>query len=90
MCKSFPAWKDRDGQIVFWFNVAAVVLWLVYIICTPLVLFLGSSCSDDLWSCRNTDSGKLHLRRGERHLQLRPGTPRYSLFGGPDMLTLRH
>ncbi|EIW52348.1 uncharacterized protein TRAVEDRAFT_156445 [Trametes versicolor FP-101664 SS1] len=32
MCKSFPAWKDRDGQIVFWFNVAAVVLWLVYII----------------------------------------------------------
>ncbi|OJT02168.1 hypothetical protein TRAPUB_7283 [Trametes pubescens] len=32
MCKAIPAWNDRDAQIIFWFNVAALVLWLVYII----------------------------------------------------------
>ncbi len=91
MCKAIPAWNDRDAQIIFWFNVAALVLWLVYIICTPLVLILcGCSFSDDLWSCRNTDPGKLHLRWGERHLQLRTGRLLLNFFGNHSMLNLQY
>ncbi len=30
---SVPAWKDRAGQLIFWYNTLSVVLWLVFIIC---------------------------------------------------------
>ncbi|KAI9068732.1 hypothetical protein FKP32DRAFT_1641846 [Trametes sanguinea] len=33
---SFPAWGDRDAQLIFWFNILATVLWAVYLISSEL------------------------------------------------------
>ncbi|KAH9849493.1 hypothetical protein C2E23DRAFT_888205 [Lenzites betulinus] len=36
MWTAIPAWKDKDRQMIFWYNILAVVLWLVYIISAEL------------------------------------------------------
>ncbi|KAI0823273.1 hypothetical protein BC628DRAFT_1325548 [Trametes gibbosa] len=36
MWRAIPAWKDRDRQLIFWYNILAAVLWLVYIISAEL------------------------------------------------------
>ncbi|KAL7279567.1 hypothetical protein ACG7TL_005967 [Trametes sanguinea] len=33
---SFPAWGDRDAQLIFWFNILATVLWAIYLISSEL------------------------------------------------------
>ena len=32
MVASIPAWSDRSGQLILWYNVVCVVLWSIYII----------------------------------------------------------
>ncbi|TBU42273.1 hypothetical protein BD309DRAFT_963385 [Dichomitus squalens] len=31
-----PSWKDRSGQLIFWYNVVCVFLWSIYIISSEI------------------------------------------------------
>ncbi|KAI1789949.1 hypothetical protein LXA43DRAFT_1150765 [Ganoderma leucocontextum] len=36
LVSAVPPWKDKRGQLVFWYNVLCVVLWFVYIIASEI------------------------------------------------------
>ena len=74
-----PSWKDRSGQLIFWYNIGCIILWFVYIICEWLLQASVGRCSERLRSLIRSSNGdpdpsQLSLRGREHHHRFRTGT----------------
>ena len=66
---ALPARNDRAGQLIFWYNILCVILWLIFIICGSPSYLSHGYLTDMRWniSIRASNKGELYLRRGEQH-----------------------